>query len=489
MPPYLGETLGIALQDSLGAYFASDAAAANVKLEVGEQNVISQWVYAFVAPFPTTIQGVSRDDLLSRWQGQSMGPFGDQPILMDQNTFEMFSVIWGPAASASVNVISKNELIDYAWAHQPAWAIVPFESLEPRWKVLTVDGLSPLHKDFNLDSYPLKIPISLTGDPDAVALVKVNFPISSTNRDPQKMTVVAMTGVTALVRATAFMMEQHGLTYPSQEIRDWLLNADITHISNELPFAETCPYPDPLQADVRFCSRDTYIELLEDVGTDVLELTGDHFQDWGTEAMFHTLDMYRQRGWFYYGGGVDLAEGRKPLLLENNTNRVAFIGCNAKGGSFAQAGETSPGAAACDMAWMAQEINRLKQEGYLVIATFQHHEYYSYAAEADQQSDFRQMAEAGAVIVSGSQAHQPQGMEFLNGAFIHYGLGNLFFDQYGLCPACEQGLIDRHVFYDGRYISTELLPIQFIDYARSRPMTFEEANSLLQALFFASGWQ
>jgi poly-gamma-glutamate synthesis protein (capsule biosynthesis protein) len=99
------------------------------------------------------------------------------------------------------------------------------------------------------------------------------------------------------------------------------------------------------------------------------------------------------------------------------------------------------------------------------------------------------MAEAGAVIVSGSQAHQPQGMEFLNGAFIHYGLGTLFFDQYGLCPACEQGLIDRHVFYDGRYISTELLPIQFIDYARSRPMTFEEANSLLQALFFASGWQ
>jgi poly-gamma-glutamate synthesis protein (capsule biosynthesis protein) len=98
------------------------------------------------------------------------------------------------------------------------------------------------------------------------------------------------------------------------------------------------------------------------------------------------------------------------------------------------------------------------------------------------------MAEAGAVIVSGSQAHQPQGMEFLNGSFIHYGLGNLFFDQYGLCEACRQGLIDRHVFYDGRYISTELLPIQFVDYARSRPMTLEESNTLFQALFQASGW-
>ena len=98
------------------------------------------------------------------------------------------------------------------------------------------------------------------------------------------------------------------------------------------------------------------------------------------------------------------------------------------------------------------------------------------------------MAEAGAVIVSGSQAHQPQGMEFLNGAFIHYGLGNLFFDQYDLCPACRQGLIDRHVFYNGRYISTELLPLQFIDYSRSRPMTVDESNALLEELFTASGW-
>ena len=144
---------------------------------------------------------------------------------------------------------------------------------------------------------------------------------------------------------------------------------------------------------------------------------------------------------------------------------------------------------ACDMDWMAQEISRLKGEGYLVIATFQHHEYYTYAAQPDQQRDFRHLAEAGAVVVSGSQAHQPQGMEFLNGSFIHYGLGNLFFDQYGLCEACREALIDHHVFYDGRYISTELLPIQFVDYARSRPMTFAEANELFEILFQASGWR
>jgi hypothetical protein len=490
VPPYLADTLGAALEDPLRGLLVSDAALANIRLEVGEGNLVSEWVYALVTPFSSTAQGVSGDDLLLSWQGGSTGQSNfNQHLLMDQNTYEMFSAVWGPAApDASVQVLAKDELIDYAWAHGPALAIVPFEALDPRWKVLAVDGLSPIHKDFDLGNYRLKIPISLNSSPELAALIKSNFAIPSSNLDPQKMTILAMTGVTALVRATAYEMEQHGITYPAQDIRDWLLGADITHISNEVPFAPDCPYPNPVQVEVRFCSRDAYIQLLEDIDTDVVELTGDHFQDWGTEAMFHTLDMYRERGWLYYGGGADLADGRKALLVEDHANRLAFLGCNAKGGSFAQASETEPGAAACDMDWMAQETSRLKAEGWLVIATFQHHEYYMYAAQPDQQRDFRHLAEAGAVIVSGSQAHQPQGMEFLNGSFIHYGLGNLFFDQYGLCEACREALIDHHVFYDGRYISTELLPIQFVDYARSRPMTFEEANDLLQELFIASGW-
>ncbi|HSO14017.1 MAG TPA: CapA family protein [Anaerolineales bacterium] len=483
VPQYLSETLGGMLDDALRGLFVSDAATANISLEVGEGNVVSQWVYALVTPFSSIMQGMSGDELLSLWQGGLPGT----PLLMDSNTYDMFTALWG-SAGANVQVVAKEALIDHAWSHQLALAIVPFEGLDPRWKVLPVDGLYPIHKDFDLGSYRLKIPVSLISDPERVALIRNNFLIPSSNLDPQKMTIVAMTGVTALVRATASTMERRGVLYPAQDIRDWLINADITHISNEVPFAVDCPYPNPVQEDVRFCSRDSYIQLLEDVGADVVELTGDHFSDWGTDAMLHTLDMYREHGWPYYGGGADLADGRKTLLIENHGNRIAFIGCNAKGGSFAQASDTQPGAAVCDMDWMAGEIQRLKAEGYLVIATFQHLEYYTYTAQPDQQEDFRQMALAGADIVSGSQAHQPQGMEFLNGSFIHYGLGNLFFDQFSYCDACRQGLIDLHVFYDGRYISTELLPIQFIDYARSRPMTLDEANDFLRILFDASGW-
>ncbi|MFQ5616106.1 MAG: CapA family protein, partial [Anaerolineales bacterium] len=416
------------------------------------------------------------------------------PLMVGEDTLSVFTALWGPP-SAGVRPVPPDRLLDSAWDQRPVWAIIPFESLEPRWKVLAVDGQSPLHKDFDPETYPLVVPFGLYGDAGLVKAVTVLFGpesgspmLPASNRDPDKLTTVAMTGVTALVRATAWTMERRGVTYPAQDIGDWLRGADITHISNEVPFARDCPYPDPVQEGVVFCSDARYIELLEAVGTDVVELTGDHFHDWGPEAMLYTLELYDERGWPYYGGGANYEDGRGAALLEHNGNRFAFIGCNGKGGSFAQASATRPGAVACDFDWLHAETARLTREGYLVIATFQHFEYYSYTAPPNMQADFRGMAEAGAVIVSGSQAHHPHALEFWDGALLHFGLGNLFFDQYGLSPGTDEGFIDRHVFYDGRHISTELLAIVFVDYARPRPMTAGERAALLRVVFAAGGW-
>jgi len=283
-------------------------------------------------------------------------------------------------------------------------------------------------------------------------------------------------------------MEQQGAVYPAIDIGPILQAADITHISNEVPFAEDCPYPNPVQEGVRFCSRTKYIELLESVDTNIVELTGDHFADWGADAMRYTLDLYDQRGWSYYGGGANFKEGRKPVIIEHNGNKLAFIGCNAKGGGFATASESNPGAVYCDWDWMAQKVIELRAEDYLPIATFQHFEYYTYAAQPNQIRDAERMTAAGAVVVSGSQAHQPQAFGFSQGGFVHHGLGNLFFDQLDVSEATRQGFIDLHVFYDGQHISTELVTIYFIDYARARLMTPQERANLLQAVFSASGW-
>jgi len=287
------------------------------------------------------------------------------------------------------------------------------------------------------------------------------------------------------------MMERNGMTYPVIDIGDMLRDADILHISNEVPFTATCPkaaYNMENRANLILCSRPEYIQLLEAIGTDVVELTGDHFRDWGPEAMTMTLDMYAERGWQYYGGGRNLADGMQPALFIHNGNRIAFLGCNAKPRGYSTASDTNPGAVHCDPDAMAVAIRDVMDEGYLPIFTFQHLEYYSYKRNLNLVDDFQWAADAGAVIVSGSQAHQPHAFEFYKGSLLHYGLGNLFFDQIKESFPQRQAFIDRHIFYDGRYISTELETIMFVDYARTRFMTEDERNDLLQTVFAAGGW-
>jgi hypothetical protein len=471
-----------------GLSLAGDPASANIHLDVSQvpDSQSTTWIYVLVAPFPTTTDGVSFSDIQDTWSGVPAGPFSDRPFWIDAPTLAAFSELWGVPADGAVRVAPAEQLVDSAWAERPAWAIVPFELLDPRWKVLSVDGQSPIHNDFDVTSYPLKIRFTLQ---PAV------FPLMAGNRDPEKMTVLAMTGVTALVRATADQMEQHGVLYPGEEIRSVLRSADITHISNEIPFMTGCPAPDPWTESLRFCSDPRYIALLEDVGTDVVELTGNHLQDYGSNPVLTTLDMYDQRGWLYFGGGRDLQDSFQPALLEDHGNKLAFLGCNYVGPPNDYAAEEHPGSTPCDFNRLEIEISSLHADGYLPIMTFQYQEYYQPNPTNEERKNFLAMASAGAVIVSGSQSHVPAAMEFSDGSFVHYGLGNLFFDQKShlmpdgsLIYDTRNVFIDRHVIYDGRYISTELLTYIIEDYSRPRLMTGEERLKMLNEIFSAGGW-
>ncbi len=485
--PAVPDVLGQFAVD-LGLSIADDPAGAEFHLDasVSPDSHSSVWIYALVAPFPTIPDGVSLVDLKNAWAGAATGPFAERPIWMDASTLAAFSTIWGAPASGSVNAAPAGQLLDSAWADPPSWALIPFEALEPRWKVLTIDGQSPVHNDFSEDTYPLKIDFNLT--PAA-------FPLLSGNRDPGKLTVLAMTGVTALVRATADRMERHGILYPGEEIRSVLRSADITHISNEISFKSNCPPPDQYSESLIFCSDPRYIALLEDIGTDVVELTGNHVLDYGANPFLSTLDTYDQLGWSYFGGGRDLQSALKPAILEDHGNKFAFLGCNKAGPPSDWATESGPGSAPCDLDALSLELADLRSSGYLPIMTFQYNEYYQSNPTDYERRDFLKMAAAGALIVSGSQAHFPAAMEFSSGSFIHYGPGNLFFDQMShLMPDgtvvddTRDGFVDLHVFYDGRYISTELVSYRIEDYSRPRLMTESERRVFLDKIFTAGGW-
>ena len=84
------------------------------------------------------------------------------------------------------------------------WGIIPFEQLDPQWKVVQMDGVSPIQKDFDPEVYPLTVGFALHGDAPEIIPIR--------NRDPEKMTDLMLTGVTAMVRGTALTMERKGIS-------------------------------------------------------------------------------------------------------------------------------------------------------------------------------------------------------------------------------------------------------------------------------------
>jgi poly-gamma-glutamate synthesis protein (capsule biosynthesis protein) len=316
--------------------------------------------------------------------------------------------------------------------------------------------------------------------------------LPATNRDESKMTVLMMTGTTALVRAIAYKMEIKGLDYPILKVKDWFKNADLIHVSDEVSFNPDCPFPD-YNGGLQMCSSPRYIQTLQDLGVNVVELTGNHENDYGSQYLESTIDTYKKLGWATFGGGKTPAEAQAPATVEANGNKIAFIGCNPDGPTSDWATDKQAGSAKCDMDYFAQQIKDLKAQGYVVVATFQQAEIYNSYIYGDQLAGvFRTAANSGADIVSGSEAHYAMGFQFIGNNLIHFGLGNFMFDQmaYEGVPGdnIRREFIDRHIIYNGKYISTQLLTAQLVDWAQPNPMTEQQRVDFLTDVFNGSLW-
>ena len=434
------------------------------------------WVVA--APFPTVADGITLDALKAFWKGdgaalKAASNNGAAPklFLTPESRNALVGLMGEPAGNTPIVMTDAAGQVGTAWAARPAaLAVLPFDQLESRWKVLQVDGVNLLDKQADANAYPLRT----DGAP---------------NRDVSRMSVVAMTGVTALVRGTAVMMEKKGITYPGEKIREWMTTADIAHVSNEVSFWDQCPKPS-FYSGVTMCSDLRYLELLKYVGTDVIELTGNHLWDRGWQNLSTTLKIYEDLGWPYFGGGRTSATALNPVKYEINSNKIAFVGCNWFGSDWAT--DKQPGSARCGaknpqkLDLIVPLIQQLTKEGYLVIATLQYLELYSYSASPQQVQDFAALRTAGAVVVNGSQGHHAQGFDVNEKGFVHYGTGNLFFgDQAGV--GTHQSFVDRHVFYNGKYLGVDLRTAYIQDNAQPVPMNAKDRGVLLATLFKASG--
>ncbi len=297
---------------------------------------LAERVYAVVAPFATVRDEISLAELRARWPGG-----GDGPLFVSEDA----ALALGPIfESLPAQFVPSAELAARLAAEPGSLGVLPFDQLDPTHRVLAVDGANPLDNHLQLDAYPLAVAMVLSG-PDAAELASP-FRAAvepSTNRDSSRLTTLVMTGVTAMSRGTAEKMEEKGYTYPAEVISATLSSADITHVSNEVPFIDGCEVNNTYM-NLVLCSDYPYWEALEAIGTDIVGLSGNHVNDFGRDGARESLQFYRDRGIPIYGSGLNETEACQPLLWEDHGNTFAFLGALAWWPDSAWATADQPGA-------------------------------------------------------------------------------------------------------------------------------------------------
>ena len=195
---------------------------------------------------------------------------------------------------------------------------------------------------------------------------------------------------------------------------------------------------------------------LRAAGFGVVSFAGNHCMDWGREGFFDTMDALKAAGLAVVGVGADLAQARKPVIVESKGARIGFLAYNSILPMSYWAEANRPGCAPLrawthyeqiehdqpgtpcrvhtwahegDLAALLADIAALKQQADAAIVSLHWGIHFVPAVIADYQRQVAHAAiDAGADLIFGHHAHILKGVEVYRGVPVIYSAGNFAMD-------------------------------------------------------------
>ena len=224
-----------------------------------------------------------------------------------------------------------------------------------------------------------------------------------------------------------FATEEEEWRHSFQRTRDLIESADVAFANLEMPISE--------RAQVQQTSSvgaTGFADALGWAGFDVISLANNRMLDAETTGLFDTMEALSQAGVGWVGAGRDLAEARRPYIVEHRGVRLAFLAYTYGVSWVGVDGFARPGGAgvmAMDPLLMREDIRQVRDDVDVVILSFH------WGVGARESKDIpeaarqfaREMIDEGADIILGHHAHVPKGVEVHNGGVILYSLANFSF--------------------------------------------------------------
>ena len=208
------------------------------------------------------------------------------------------------------------------------------------------------------------------------------------------------------------------------EVKPFIRKADFSVVNLEAPIIKDKISP-IRKSGPSLCVDTSTVEVLKDVGFDVFTLANNHFYDQGQTGVEETIEACLLNGVKVVGGGKNIEDARKLLILEKEDKRVAII--NACEHEFSIATNEHGGSNPLDLINIQEDIeNARKVAHYVVLILHGGIEHYQYPTPRMRRW-YRHFVDMGADAVINHHQHCINGYEVYNSKPIFYGLGNFYF--------------------------------------------------------------
>lgn len=163
---------------------------------------------------------------------------------------------------------------------------------------------------------------------------------------------------------------------------------------------------------------------------DAVSNANNHSGDFGTGAFVEMLDLLDQHTIGHFGGGRNLTEAHRPLIIERKGLRIALLGYDEFMPRSFEANANVPGVAWSEDEQVIMDIRNARQRHKAdIVIPFMHWGWENETqADPRQRQLARRMIAAGADAVIGAHPHVIQDVDTYQGKPIIYSLGNFIMD-------------------------------------------------------------
>ena len=207
------------------------------------------------------------------------------------------------------------------------------------------------------------------------------------------------------------LKKQNGdIHFPFRNVRDILLADDLTMINFEGTLTTAGRNRDKLDNSYLFRADPEMAQILKPGGVDTVSLENNHVLDMGADGLAETKQVLLD-------AGIPYASEGEPAIMYVKGVKVGSLAYQTFGGRHNEI-----------IAKLPDDIEDLREQGcQIVIVSYHWGAELDYYPNENQIRLGRATVDAGADLVIGHHSHRINPIEYYNGKYICYSLGNFSF--------------------------------------------------------------